>query len=176
MRILVLMPLDEKSVYMAAGIYKALPHELQDRTFCMPMFMDYLVQTGLVKNWGYALFDTLLTAKKLYEADDEDLIIIGNTDKKYEFDAIFNFQDIEKDLPFEDEFVNKVKELVQSEEVLVKMINNLYENKDSIMPLHNCVATADFLTAYIETDPGLDKLRKEYEQKLEKLNGHYTSK
>lgn len=175
MKILVLMPLDEKSVYMAMGIYKGLPHELQDKCFCMPVFMDYLVQTKLVENWGYALFDTLLAAKKIYEVGEDDLIIIGNTDKNYKFDAIFNFQDIEEDLPFKDEFAAKVKDLVQSEEVLAKLINNLYDNKDSIMPLHNCLATADFLSAYIKTDPGLDKLKTEYQKKLENLNGQYHS-
>ena len=97
------------------GIYKGLPHELQDKCFCMPVFMDYLVQTKLVENWGYALFDTLLAAKKIYEVGEDDLIIIGNTDKNYKFDAIFNFQDIEEDLPFKDEFAAKVKDLVQSE-------------------------------------------------------------
>ena len=94
---------------------------------------------------------------------------------KYKFDAIFNFQDIEEDLPFKDEFAAKVKDLVQSEEVLAKLINNLYDNKDSIMPLHNCLATADFLSAYIKTDPGLDKLKTEYQKKLENLNGQYHS-
>ena len=67
---------------MAMGIYKGLPHELQDKCFCMPVFMDYLVQTKLVENWGYALFDTLLTAKKIYEAGEDDLIIIGKSELK----------------------------------------------------------------------------------------------
>ena len=30
------------------------------------------------------------------------------------------------------------------------------------MPLHNCTAAADFLAAYMKTDPHLDVLKKEY--------------
>lgn len=84
MKILVLMPLDEKNTYMAIGIYGNLPHEIKDKTFCMPAFMDYLVNVKVSPNYEYALFDTLLSANKLYQAaEDDDLIIIGNMSKDY---------------------------------------------------------------------------------------------
>lgn len=50
MKILVLMPLDEKNTYTAAGIYKALPAKVKDITFSMPMFMDYIVGTKASSN------------------------------------------------------------------------------------------------------------------------------
>lgn len=168
MKILVLMPLQEQSAYMAMGIYKNLPAEVKDKTFCMPMFMDYLVNTKLVPNWEYALFDTLLSCQKIIEATtDEDLIVIGNIDKKYEFDVVFNFQDINEDQKYNDPFLDTMRKKVASEALLLNMVNNMHDANESRMPLHNCLATADFLTAYLDTDPGLDKIQKAY---LEKVN------
>lgn len=169
MKILVMMPLDERYAYMAMGIYKNLPSEIKDKTFCMPAFMDYLVTTKIVPNWEYALFDTLLAVEKLMAVGDEDIILLGNTKKDFKFDAVFNFQDIDEAQPYKDTFVEKMHEKVKSEELLLSKIDNLYTAKDSTFALHNCRATADFLTAYLDTDPRLDKLKAEYEQKLKEL-------
>ena len=68
MKILILMPCDEQHVYTSEGIWKALPKELKENTFVMPMFMEYLVITKQVKDWIEALFFALLSAKKLYQA------------------------------------------------------------------------------------------------------------
>ena len=170
MKILLLMPLDERFAHMAIKIYSALPHEVKDKTVCMPAFMDYLVTTEFCKNWTYALFDTLLTTGHLCETE-EDIIVIGNVSKKYKFDAIFNFQDIEEDLPYKDVFVEKIQEIVKDEKVLEKYISDLYTAEDSKMSLHNCIATADFLAAYSQTDPHLDKIKEEYEEKIGKYGG-----
>lgn len=169
MRILVLMPLDERCAYMAMGIYKNLPAEIKDKTFCMPAFMDYLVTSKLVPNWEYALFDTLLTSEKILNVEDEDVIVLGNVKKDYKFDAIFNFQDIDNDLPYKDTFVKKMRETVASEELLLSKIDNLYGAEDSQLALKNCRATADFLTAYFDTDPKLNELKKEYLKKVQEL-------
>lgn len=171
MKILVLMPCDEKSVHMAAGIYNALPQEIREKTFPMPWFMDWVVQTNLERNWLSSLFRAFVAAKKIYEktTDDEDLIIIGNMDKDFKFDAVFNFQDIEESLPYEDKFIDKIKKIVINEDVLYKYVKNLYGNEDSKMALQNCIATADFLTAYLKTDgieKKIKKLNKEYKKKL----------
>lgn len=171
MKILVLMPLDEQSSIMALKIYDALPHEIKDKTFCMPAFMDYLVKTEICKNWTYAFFDSLLTAKRLYEntEEEQDLIIIGNTCAAHKFDAVFNFQDIDKDLPYKDNFAEKMYEVVKGEEMLENLIKDLHKAEESKMALHNCIATADFLTAYLKTDPHLGQIKKEYHKKLEEL-------
>lgn len=50
MKILVLMPCDERMTYIAAKIYKELPNEIKDITFSMPMFMDFLISSEVVGN------------------------------------------------------------------------------------------------------------------------------
>ena len=173
MRILVLMPLDERYAYMSMGIYNNLPAEVKDKTFCMPSFMDYLVTSKIAPNWEYALFDTLLSSEKLLDVPDEDIIILGNVKKKYAFDAIFNFQDLDEELPYQDNFITKMRDKVASEELLMNKISDLYTNADSKMALKDCKATADFLTAYFDTDPGLNKIKEEYMNKLQELkNGN----
>ena len=167
MKILVLMPLDEKWVYMANGLYSALPAKVKDKTFTMPMFMQHGIITKLIPNWLWAPFDALVAAKEVYKAaKDDDLIIIGNCDKSLQFDAIFNFQDLFEDLPYEDLFLEQVKKDVQSDELLLNTVTNLYTNKDSIMPLHNVAAAADFLTAYLDTDPKIEQIKKQYKNKI----------
>ena len=68
MKILVLMPLDEKWVYMANGLYNALPIEAREKTFAMPMFMQYAITTKTTPNWLYAQFDALVAVKGVYNA------------------------------------------------------------------------------------------------------------
>ena len=110
------MPLDERYTYLAAAIYKNLPKDVQEHTLCMPAFMDYMVYVKLCPNWEYALFDTILTAEKVYKATDkEDLIILGNVGADCEFDAVFNFQDNDEDLPYEDKFLEKMQKLAEGE-------------------------------------------------------------
>ncbi len=168
MKILVLMPLDEKWVYMANGIYRNLPQEVKDITFAMPMFMQYCITTKAVPNWLYATFDALVAVRNAYNAAGEgDLIVIGNCDKKLEFDAIFNFQDLAIDLRYSDLLMEKTKDLVKDAEDLRSYVDNLYTADDSKMPLHNCLATANFLTAYLQTDPKLEEIKKEYQDKVD---------
>lgn len=177
MKILVLMPLQEQSAYMAMGIYKNLPAAVKDKTFCMPAFMDYLVTTKLVPNWEYALFDTILCAEKMAAVEDEDLILLGNVNKNLHFDAIFNFQDINEALPYSDPFVETMKNKVRSEELLLSKVDNLYTAEDSTFRMKNCRATADFLTAYLDTDPKLKEIKAEYEKQLQELkNGDKQGK
>ena len=171
MKILVLMPCDEQHVYAAAGIYKALPQEMKEITFPMPMFMDYLIETKIVGNWIMAFFDSLVSAKNLYcaaEKQNDNLLIIGTAPANMEFDAVFNFQDIEESLPYQDNFLEKIKVAVKSDDMLTKLIADLVGADSSKLALHNCVATADFLTKYMKTDikNKLEILRKQYENQL----------
>ena len=167
------MPCDEQHVYAAAGIYKALPQEMKDVTFPMPMFMDYLIQNKIVGNWVMAFFDSLVSMKGIYRAaneKNEDLLIIGTAPADMEFDAVFNFQEIEESLPYEDKFIEKIRVAVKSEELLTDLIADLVGADASKLALRDCVATADFLTKYMKTDikNKLEKLRKEYENQLPK--------
>ena len=174
MKILVLMPLDEQHVWAATAIYNSLPHEIRDKTFAMPMFMEYLVDTKVTPNWTYALFDALYSANALCAAATEakdDIIIIGNTSNAWEFDAVFNFQDIELELPYEDKFLEKVAEVVKDEEKLATMLKDLHRSSESRVSLKNCRATANFLAAYFATDPHLDKIIEQYKKDIsETLN------
>lgn len=170
MKILVLMPLDERYTYLAAAIYKCLPKDVQEHTLCMPAFMDYMVNVKLCPNWEYALFDTILTAEKVYSATgDENLIILGNINADCKFDIVFNFQDNYEDLPYEDKFLEQMQKLAKGEPKLEALVNNVHVASESKMTLHNCEATANFLTDYLATDPKLDEIKKEYEIKLKMI-------
>lgn len=179
MKILVLMPLQEQYEFAASAIYKALPHEVKEVTFVMPMFMNFLVTTKIAPNYSYSVFDALLTAEKLSKTADDsnaNLVIIGNVKSDCHFDAIFNFQDIEQDLPYQDDFITKLIQIVKDEPTLEYHINDLHQAQESKMALHNCTATADFLAAYLKTDPQLDQIKADYQKALEGIkNGTYHS-
>lgn len=181
MKILVLMPCDEQHIYAASGIFKALPEELKECCFPMPMFMEYLVTTKVANDWIDALFYALLSAKKLtiaatQEAQDDakdHLIIIGNVEKGCgEFDAVFSFQDIEETESYKDVFIEKLTDLVASEAPLVDQLKNLHTVDEVKLPLTNCVASADLISKYIKTGvkTKLNQLQKEYEEKIKEIS------
>lgn len=169
MKILVLMPCDERMVYYAAKIYKELPNDVKDVTFSMPMFMDYLISSKIVGNWVYAFFDSFVSMKNIYKTaskSNDNLIVFGTAPKNIKFDAIFSFQDDAAQLPYEDNFIGKVKEIVKDEPKLAAYVENLYGAKDVQFQLYNCDATAGFLAEYLKTDPHLEDIRAKYEGKL----------
>ena len=176
MKILILMPCDEQHVYAAEGIYQALPAKLREKTFAMPMFMEYLVITKQSEDWIGALFYSLLAAKKLFLAAEkdpqEDLIIIGNASADLSFDAVFSFQDIEESMDYQDLFIEKLKGLVSKEEILLTQLENLHTKDKSLFNLTNCIASADFIAKYIKTDVKhkLEKLKKEYEEQIKEVS------
>lgn len=168
MRILILMPLDEQHVHAATAIYKYLNPKYQQITFAMPMFMEYLIDTHISKNWTYATYDSIISCKsycKTAEETNGDLIIIGNADKKFTFDAIFNFQDIDEALPYKDNFIEHLLSLkaVQNDPILLAPIDHLYTAADSLLTLKNCKATADFIGQYMTTDPHINEIRSLYD-------------
>ena len=169
MKILVLMPCDERMTYYAAKIYKELPNDVKDITFSMPMFMDYLVSSKIVGNWVYAFFDSFVSMKNIYKTaakSKDDLIVFGTAPKNMKFDAIFSFQDDAAQMPYEDHFLRKVKEIVSDEPKLTAYLENLYGAEDSKFNLYNCDATAGFLAEYIKTDPKLEDIKARYEGRL----------
>ena len=167
MKILVLMPLDERMSYYAAKIYSELPNEIKEITFSMPMFMDYMITTGAAQNWIYALFDALISAERVYNAaGDEDLIIFGNMPSDFHFDAVFNFQDDKLQLPHEDNFLARVREIVAGESILAARLENMHGASESKFQLTNCKATAGFLSEYIKTDPKIEDIKEKYKDKL----------
>lgn len=174
MKILVLMPCDEQHVYAAAGIYKALPSEMKECCFPMPMFMDYLIQNKIVGNWIFAFFDALASMKSVYKtavANGDNILVIGTAPKDFEFDAVFSFQDIEETMDYQDLFLDKIiKPSVKEDDLLNQMVSNLYELSDVEFTLTDCIASADFLTAYMETEikNKLAALKAQYEGKLKK--------
>lgn len=173
MKILVLMPLDEKSVYIASAIYHSLDSYAKDRCFAMPFFMQYLITTKIAPNWTYAVFDSILAAEHLYETAErakDDMIIFGNMPKKYKFDIVFNIQDLDEDLPYEDKFMDKIRELIKGDETLEAKVMDMYTNVDSNMALHNKIASADFLSAYLKTDPHLEEIEAKYRESIDGNN------
>lgn len=173
MKILVLMPLDEKWSYIASGLFKALDKEAQDATFCLPMFNEWQLQTGkmvvgadLPKSWSVATFGSLIKAREMYQLQDKagrDLIIIGNIAPDYKFDAIFNFQDPNEDLSYKDEFLDKLDEY--SDPTLQSALKR-YDASASVFTLHNFTAAGQYISAYLKTDPHLDEIKQKYADKL----------
>lgn len=174
MKILVLMPCDERMTYIAAKIYKELPNEIKDITFSMPMFMDYLVSSKIVGNWVYAFFDAFVSMKNIYKTaakNKDDLIVFGTAPQNMKFDAIFSFQDDAVQMPYEDRFLGKIKEIVKDEPFLAAYIEKLHGAEESKFNLYNCSATAAFLTEYLKTDPKLEDIKEKYKDKLKLKDG-----
>lgn len=182
MKILVLMPLNERMVYAATSIYRHLADDKQEMTFAMPMFMEYAVDTKMCEDWLHAVFFAEIAARNFYEKHN-DCIIIGNLNKNMKFDMIFNLQDLDEDFPYEDKGIQKFIEVInqseadeESKSFLLKYINNLHTNEDSEMPLHNSRATAEFLSNMIDSDPHLEKFAAEKEKILQELYGVFGRK
>lgn len=169
------MPLDEKWSYIASGIYKNLDDNAKNKSFVMPMFTEWQLATkkmiigqDLPHNWNVATFGSIVKAREFYQIQDtleQDFLLIGNIKPDYKFDIIFNFQDEDEDAPYQDLYIDKLKTVFKDDEVLS---NNLifYDSTASIMPLHNIKATAEFLSAYLNTDPNVDKIKEKYKNSL----------
>ena len=179
MKILVLMPLNEREVYNCAVIENALTADSKDNSFFMPMYMDYLVQVKIAKNWVEALFLSIKAAQSIYETADKegkDLILFGNIDKNYKFDLVYSFMDNEEVLYYEDKGTAEVRKTVMEEmkndAVLQKCydsIKNLYDAKDVNMPLTNCDATGDFISAMIKSNVEVEKVLNKYQSVIKEV-------
>lgn len=155
MKMLILMPLDEKWVYAATGIYKEIEDEMKTLVFFMPMMMEYLIQTKIAPDWATAAVETIYSACQVYEAaGDDDLVIIGNLPTSYKFDIIHNFQDIEEALPYKDLFIEKLSEVchdtLPDTDIVFKYIDNLHKAEESDLALQDCEATAHLISAILK--------------------------
>lgn len=165
MKILVLMPCDERQLYACYKIYQGLNEKAKDKVFFTPMFIDYLLQTKIHSKWIEAFYDTLCRVKQVYN-QNKDFILFGNIDKNYKFDAIFSFQDLERTLPYQDGTIEKIKEIdfIKNDPQLLAPLNALYSADDvNQIPLTNCSATAELINKFFESDPQLDKIKAEYQ-------------
>ena len=165
MKILVLMPCDERQLYACYKIYQGLNEKAKDKVFFTPMFIDYLLQTKIYSKWIEAFYDTLCRVKQVYN-QNENFILFGNIDKSCKFDAIFSFQDLERTLPYQDGTIEKIKQLdfIKSDPQLLAPLNALYSADDvNQIPLTNCSATAELINKFFDSDPQLDKIKAEYQ-------------
>ena len=104
------------------------------------------------------MYYSIISCNHLYEMatqEKEDLIVIGNCKENLSFDAIFNFQDNTVELPYKDDFLEKIKEQVADEPVLLEPLSNFHKSSESTFTMKNCAATAHFLDRYIKTNINL---------------------
>lgn len=184
MKILVLMPLDEKWSYIASALYQKMDTNAKNCTFAMPMFTEWQRSTGkivigndLPNTWQMATFGSIVKAREMYKLQSDansDFILIGNIHPDYKFDAIFNFQDIDSDMTYEDLYVNKLREIFKGNQEIEKYLN-FYDASASQMPLHNIAAAAQFLSDYIKTDARLDKIKEKYKDTLAFKENHHAA-
>ena len=175
MKILLMIPLDEKWSYIATALYKNLDKETQNNTFCMPMFTEWQLATkkmiignDLPQNWSVATFGSIVKAREMYklsELNNDDFILIGNINPQYKFDMIFNFQTEEKDEVYEDLYIEKLKIIFKDDKVLYDSLI-FYDSTASMMTLHNIKAAANFISDYIKTDANIDKIKEKYKDTL----------
>ena len=175
MKILVLMPLDEKWSYIATELWKNLGKEAKQDSFSMPMFTEWQMQTkkfvlgnDLLPHWNVATLGTILKTKEVYQvqaAAHKNFLLIGNISPDFQFDAIFNFQDPSTDALYEDHYLDCLREKFKDTPVIAEQLK-LYDASASTMPLHDIKAAAAFLTSYLQTDPHLDEIKTKYQETL----------
>ena len=176
MKILVLMPCDERMTYVAAEIYKNLPNNVKDVTFSMPMFMDYLVSSKIVGNWVVAFYDALISMNRVYKASGkENLIVFGTAPKDLKFDVVFSFQDADQTLSYKDVFLEKIKEMVVEDELLASKVAALYSVDDVKYALTDCSAAAEFLASYLKSNEKLEEFYEKYKDKFKEDDKNGTS-
>lgn len=169
MKILVITDCSERGIHYATTLYKNLSREIKDITFCIPMFMEYLIDTKIEPKYLSAFFYSLVSMKSVYKAAEEkndDLIVIGNAPKELTFDAVFSFAGEDDKENSADAFIDYVKQLVVGLKPLEKYANNLYAESDCTFSLHNCSASSQFIEDYIKTEPKLDKIKEKYKDKV----------
>lgn len=158
MKILILMPIDERCVFASMGLYKRFNPELQKSTLNLVGFADYLYQTKKCR-WEHAAATAL---SKDVPVEDYD-IVIGNTEKCKEFDLIFNLYDGENDVPYKDYVIEKVEQLLDRK-------FELHTAEESKFCLRNFDAAADLLNSLYTKgklkEEKLQEIEKEYEQRM----------
>lgn len=179
MKILVLTPNNANAVKYCMQIWEKLRPELQEKSFCIPMYIQYLVETQQAKDQTEAYFYAMRAAEEVYRnIKVEDVaIIFGNMHKGYEFDAIFNFQCNEY-ARYKDYFVEALNEVIKPDgeddaayKFLSRYTTNLHEANESTLILINIDATCDFLNSYTLTnvEKELKDLKTNYLKRLDEI-------
>ena len=79
MKILVLMPLDERQVYNCVGLWKAFvaaqgQEWASDNLFFMPLYMDYLTTTGKSMNWMETAGQAIISTKEMVSSSKSIIV------------------------------------------------------------------------------------------------------
>ena len=179
MRILVLVPNNLTNLEYCMKIWEKLSPEVQQKSFCIPMYMQYLVDTKQVKDQTEAFFYAMRAAEMVYNdiKVGDTGIIFGNMSKHYRFDTIFNFQN-NKYAMYKDYFIEALNEVIKPDgeddsayKTLSKYTSNLHEANESTLILMDIDATSEFLNSYTSTnvEQTLKDLRTQYLEKLDTI-------
>ena len=179
MKILVLVPNNLTNLEYCMKIWEKLNPEIQEKSFCIPMYMQYLVDTNQVKDQTEAFFYAMRAAEMVYQnvKTGDTAIIFGNMNKGYKFDTVFNFQNNHYDM-YKDYFIEALNEVIKpdteddsSYKILSRYTTNLHEANESSLILMDIDAASEFLNSYTSTDveQTLKDLRTEYLKKLDTI-------
>lgn len=181
MKILVLMPVGTE--YSATGFefYKNLSDYASNSTIVICNVVDYLLETNAQDNYGIAVLNAITGTEKIYEEaveNNEDIVIFGNVNKKYDFDLVFNFQDANDDtLPYKDLLIEKMREISFDSDVPAEELEfyNLHTADESQLTLKNSKATAELISELLASKPIInqqdknEQIKKIYEIHLQEL-------
>lgn len=179
MKILVLTPNNANAVKYCTQIWEKLNPEVQNNSFCIPMYIQYLVETKQAKDEVEAFFYAMRAAEMVYKSSNSSnpLIIFGNMNAGYQFDVVFNFQENQY-LRYKDYFIEALNEVIKPDgeddsayKTLSVYTTNLHEANESSLTLINIDATSDFLNSYAKTDveKTLKDLKTNYLKRLDEI-------
>ena len=168
MKILVLMPLDERQVYNCVGLWKAFvaaqgQEWTSDNLFFMPLYMDYLTTTGKSINWMEAAGQAIISTKEMVAASNKNVIVFGN-------------------LPVTVTTLDLVLEAIckiaqeSNDDYLKQLFSNFYTADASIMALQIFTATAGFLSKWYTSEEQVDTVTERYKDKFKIFKEFLTTK
>ena len=174
MKILVLMPLDERQVYNCVGLWKAFvaaqgQEWTSNNLFFMPLYMDYLTTTGKSINWMEAAGQAIISTKEMVAANNKNIIVFGNLPVTVTtFDYVFNFQQNDQAIPYKDLVLEVICKTAQesNDDYLKQLFSNFYKADASIMALQNFTATADFLSKWYTSEKQMAQVTERYKDKF----------
>lgn len=179
MKILVLVPNNLTNLGYCMKIWEKLNPEVQQKSFCIPMYIQYLVETKQAADQTEAFFYAMRAAEVAYKniKFGDTAIIFGNMNKGYNFDVVFNFQSNNYEM-YKDYFIEALNEVIKPDgeddsayKTLSKYTTNLHEANESSLTLMDVDAACEFLNSYTSTDveQTLKDLRLEYLKKLDTI-------
>ena len=129
MKILLLMPLNETSHYLAMQLMVEAEHAGFD-ALSVPNFADYLVTTKLAQNVPSSIIMALIAAQ-LHAEQHENCLIIGNCSTDIKFDLILNVNPHhEEGQAAEDVELLQLQKTFGDDEKLGPIVTNVYHSTD----------------------------------------------